>query len=323
MFLSSMIVGNMSRKTIIGMNGRRVAFIIIGVMAMSVGAMVWKFLKEPDVQQSSQTSQQAARRRCSWAWAILEEMKELVQFLSIPTFCVMIMQGIFGTIPWTVMGNMMLYFQLTGIDDGKASVLTSEQPVAGAVGNLLGGYIADFLAGRLGYHGRPLTAQITVASGIPLIWLIFGGVPAGSGSFLTYFLLIASFGLLASWAQSGTNFPILSEIVPADSRSRVMAWECALENSIANLLGPPVVTLLATKAFGYQFGSTDAEGKDLQSAAALGKAMQAVICIPWFVTLAAYTFLHWSYPRDVKRQLAKSKAAEHEATQKQEVVAKS
>merc|ERR1719150_2386854 len=141
----------------------------------------------------------------------------------------------------------------------------------------MGGYIADFLAGRLGYHGRPLTAQITVASGIPLIYLIFGGVPAGSGNFAVYFVLIASFGLLASWAQSGTNFPILSEIVPSDSRSRVMAWECALENSIANLLGPPVVTLLAL-ALGYTFGEEAAGGRDLDSAAALGRAMQATVC---------------------------------------------
>jgi len=239
-------------------------------------------------------------------------VQDLCKFLSIPTFCVMIMQGIFGTIPWTVMGNMMLYFQLSGIDDGKASALTSEQPIAGAVGNLLGGIIADALALKCGYHGRPLSAQITVALGIPLIWLIFGGVPVGSAGFCVYFALIAAFGLLGSWAQSGTNFPILSEIVPASSRSRVMAWECALENSIANLLGPPVVTLLATKAFGYTFSDKDADGKDLASAAALGKAMQATICIPWVITLGAYTLLHWSYPRDVQRLELQTEAVEQQ-----------
>merc|ERR1712151_1485309 len=99
------------------------------------------------------------------------------------------------------------------------------------------------------------SAQITVARGIPLIYLVFQGVPPGHGSFGGYLALNIAFGILGSWAQSGTNFPILSHIVPAESRSRVMAWECALENSIANAIGPLVVSLLAEKAFGYTFGS--------------------------------------------------------------------
>merc|ERR1712083_1242568 len=124
------------------------------------------------------------------------------------------------------------------------------------------------------------------------------------GNVWVYAILIFIWGLVACWAQSGTNFPILSEIVPASSRSRVMAWECALENSLASLLGPPVVTNLAI-AFGYTFGKDAQNGRDLVSAAALGKAMQATVCLPWCVTLAAYSILHWSYPRDVKRLAAK------------------
>lgn len=128
-----------------------------------------------------------------------------------------------------------------------------------------------------------------------------------------YFAVIASFSLLGNWAQSGTNFPILSDIVPPKNRSplahirwaewlvsffwvyppasssqlvldvclfirtktavktaegsldndakhsqfvsqgKVMAVECALENSIATLIGPLFVANLAN-AFGYQFG---------------------------------------------------------------------
>merc|ERR1712151_1215335 len=125
------------------------------------------------------------------------------------------------------------------------------------------------------------SAQITVACGIPLIYLVFQGVPPGQGCFGGYLALNIAFGLLGSWAQSGTNFPILSHIVPADARSRVMAWECALENSVANAIGPLVVSMLAENAFGYKFGSDgDDTGVDIASAVALGKAMTATICIP-------------------------------------------
>merc|ERR1740121_3023688 len=181
---------------------------------------------------------------------VASELRSLCGFFTMPTFCVMIMQGIFGTIPWSVMGYMTLFFQLSGIEDGLVAVLTGLGPVAGAVGNILGGLVADGFARRFHLHGRPLSAQLTVALGVPLIYLVFMGIPVGEGGFWVYFALNVAFGLLGSWAQSGTNFPILAHIVPSEARSRVMAWECALENSIAYAVGPTVVALLAEKAFG-------------------------------------------------------------------------
>jgi len=196
---------------------------------------------------------------------------------------------------------MTLFFQLTGIDDAKVAILSGVGPITGAIGNMLGGFVSDFLARRFKLHGRPLSAQLTVAMGLPLIYLIFQGIPPGHGTFGAYLALNIAFGILGSWAQAGTNFPILSHIVPADARSRVMAWESALENSLANAIGPTVVGLLAEDVFGYKFGSHGADGgPDLESADALGKAMAAVICIPWIVCFLAYSLLHWSYPRDVR-----------------------
>merc|ERR1719238_381877 len=193
----------------------------------------------------------------------------------------------------------MLYFKLSGISDEASTILATEQLVIGIFGNLLGGFVADALARRFGLHGRPLNAQITVAAGIPLIYLMYAGIEPGQGTALTYGVLIFIWGLVACWAQSGTNFPILSEIVPASSRSRVMAWECALENSVANAVGPPVVAFLSIYAFGYKFGTADGDGgKDLASAQALGKAMTLVIVAPSVVCFFAYSLLHWTYPKD-------------------------
>ncbi|CAJ1328562.1 unnamed protein product, partial [Effrenium voratum] len=188
-------------------------------------------------------------------------------------------QGIFGTIPWTVMANNLLFFKLSGLEDWQGSLLASEGTVVGVFGNLLGGVIADALARRLGYHGRPLSAQLSVAMGIPLVYLWFAGLEPGSeaATFGLYFTVIAAFSLLGNWAQSGTNFPILSDIVPPKHRSKVMAWECALENSIATAVGPLLVANLA-KAFGYVFKSEEdmPDGRDLDSANALGMAMAAL-----------------------------------------------
>merc|ERR1719215_1678473 len=85
--------------------------------------------------------------------AAVSEIKGLVRFFSMPTFCVMIMQGIFGTIPWSVMGYMTLFFQKAGMENGLVAILTSVGPITGAVGNVLGGVVADGLARRLHLHG--------------------------------------------------------------------------------------------------------------------------------------------------------------------------
>lgn len=293
MFVTTLTAVPMANKQIWNLDGWRVAFVLIGSLSVVVaGLLVWLF-KEPRRPECDESAKKGVR-------AVLEEMLTLMSFFRMPTFGVMIMQGIFGTIPWTVMGNMTLYLQLSGQNDTSAAVLSATSTVAGLFGNLLGGMVSDALTRRFALHGRPLNAQITVAIGIPIIYLIFMGIPAGEGSFIVYFALIAGFGLFGSWAQAGTNFPVLSSIVPATSRSKVMAWECALENSIANALGPPVVAFLATNCFGYTFGEEERSGKSIASAEALGQAMTVVIVFPWIICFLAYSLLHWSYPRDIK-----------------------
>ncbi|CAJ1450655.1 unnamed protein product, partial [Effrenium voratum] len=103
---------------------------------------------------------------------------------------------------------------------------------------------------------------------------------------------------------------------------KVMAWECALENSIATAVGPLLVANLA-KAFGYVFKSEEdmPDGRDLDSANALGMAMAATICIPWCVTFLGYTFFHISYPADMRRLKAKLEAEAAEKAAKAEAKA--
>merc|ERR1719498_267449 len=215
MLFSTLLAGPIANKQVLGIQGWRVAFVLVGSLSLIVGFLLKMLMVEPPREDL----RDEVHGGFAAAW---DEIKSLVGFFRIPTFCIMIMQGIFGTIPWTVMGNQMLYFKLSGISDEESTILATEQLVIGIFGNLLGGYVADALARRFSLHGRPLNAQITVAAGIPLIYLMYAGIEPGTGDVWTYGTLIFIWGLVACWAQSGTNFPILSEIVPASSRSRVM-----------------------------------------------------------------------------------------------------
>jgi MFS family permease len=286
-----------STEQVLGLQGWRVAFVVVGLFSIAVAGIVAFLLEEPPLLRH-QGGNPVDQQQQTFVKVLLSEAKNLIAFFRMPTFCVMIIQGIFGTIPWTVMPMLTLFFQLSGLSNMEAALLGTIGQTSGVIGNLLGGIICDRLARRFGYHGRPLGAQISVSCGIPLMYITLWGIPPGS-SFGIYAMLLAAFGFLATWCGAGVNIPILADIVPASSRSRVMAWEGALENSLANLLGPPIVTILSVHIFGYTFGASDEVAtKDLSSAAALGKAMTFTICTPAVVCLCAYSMLHWSYPRD-------------------------
>jgi len=140
---------------------------------------------------------------------------------------------------------------------------------------------------------------------------MFWAIPAGEGDVGVYFALLFLWALLGCWAQSGTNFPILCEIVPASARTRVLAWECCLENTIASALAPPIVAFVAQWR-GYSFGEDATDATKLDSATALGESMVIINTVPGLVCLCAYSLLHWSYPRDIKRQQAQEKTEQTE-----------
>merc|ERR1712048_1396026 len=182
--------------------------------------------------------------------------------------------------------------------------------MGGIFGNVLGGLVADALARRLGYHGRPLNAQFTVAIGLPLITAMFYWITPGEGNVYMYFVLLLLWALLGCWAQIGTNFPILTEIVPADKRCRILAWECCLENTIASAVTPLIVASVSTY-FGYSFSQDDKDDPvaKLESAKALGKSMTLITVVPGILCFCVYSILHCTYERDVKRvQLLSSDA---------------
>merc|ERR1719215_2465662 len=308
MLFTSVLATPIARAEIFGIQGWRSAFVLVGSLSIIVCILLMLFLVDPKGTKKHES--RGVR-------AAVEEIKSLLQFFTIPTFTIMILQGIFGTIPWGVLGMMTMYFQMSGLSDGEATVLQTEGLVVGIFGNALRGYVADALARRYGYHGRPLNAQFTVAVGMPLIAAMFYWIKPGEGSVYAYFVLLLLWALLGCWAQSGTNFPILCEIVPADKRCRILAWECCLENTIASAVTPFVVASVSTY-FGYHFSD---ENKDdpvakLESAEALGKSMTLITLVPGVACFCVYSILHCTYERDVKRVKAIVAAAEAAKTER-------
>mmetsp|Transcript_51418 Transcript_51418/g.165153 ORF Transcript_51418/g.165153 Transcript_51418/m.165153 type:complete len:514 (-) Transcript_51418:13-1554(-) len=251
MLLASLAFVPMAARQILGLQGWRVAFALTGCASLCMSVSIACLMKVPPCI--------VAIDGHNGSRALWHEVWTLASFMKLPTFGLMLLQNVFVKIPWGVLMYSGLYFQLAGVPDEQVGVLLATNAASGAMGNILGGYVADLFACRFGLHGRPLYAQITVACGLPLMYMLFRGVPAGSGGFWSYGVLLLVFGLVGSAAHSGTNLPILAHIVPAHNRSRVMAWSIAIGHSISGVIGPMGMSFLAENYFGYSFGNNPSQ----------------------------------------------------------------
>lgn len=296
MMALAMIGTPMSHATIFGLQGWRVAFVMIGSFPIFTSMLIKVFMHEARREKTWEPG--SKRRGCDGA---KEELRKLGSYFAKPTFLCLVGQGLFGAIPWNAFNYSTMYFQINGLSDTQSAGLSTMFQLACAIGNVLGGNIGDAMARRCPNHGRAFTANISVACGIPCVFLIFMSTHQ---AFAYYAVLLVAMGLTATWCCVGVNWPILSEIVDPQSRSGVMAWESAMEGAIAACLGNAAVGFLAQGLFGFDL-SKDAEGSG-DNAEALGKALAFTSVLPWSICLLCYLILHWAFPCD-RRILAEEK----------------
>merc|ERR1712217_309321 len=296
---TGMIVGPMTESTfdipVFGpTRGWRVAFALVSCFA--VVASVFSFLKMPDVPAAPLSEEE---KQQGVGAMMRSEIQAMIRFLRYPSFVLMICQGIFGSIPWIVIGNLNLYVRLCGFEQWTLFWL-GLPGILGVAGGFLGGLVSDRLTKMIGPRGRPLTAMLTVGFGIPLQYALWYGIPPGSplNNVWVFVAIQALFNLLANWAQPGCNFPVLGQIVTGKDRNKVMCWEMAFENTMATIIGsnavPYVISWLGSDNIDYN-------GTDLVQARALGTAQAIIICIPWLICFGVYSGLLWSFPLDLKR----------------------
>jgi len=281
----------------------------------------------------------------------------------IPSFRVVVAQGVMGSMPWNAMLFATLWLQLLGFTDVAAGALAALFAASCAFGSLLGGSLGDAAAretaarrpngssvgsgssgsSSVGGVGRVAVAQLSVAASIPLAVLLLrvlpssgpcrcqenvGGVvvgrlfphgaassanaacsPRSASCAAAFSLVITVMGLFSSWCGSN-NSAVFAEIVPAELRSSVYAFDRSFEGAVG-ALATPLVGVVASKVFGFKgalagapssssssSGSSSSSPLNLSQANALGSALVVCCVVPWATCLAAYTLLYRFYPLD-------------------------
>lgn len=279
--------------------GWRIAFFGVGAMSLALAFILAAYMEE--VPRRASENARSLESVTDFFTHIKERGRVYMQKW---TFCIIVIQGLFGSIPWNALTFNVMYLQYLGYSDYIAAVLSMYFLVAQGFGNLLGGYVGDILSHWSKYHGRPLTGQITVFNGIPLVLIILRFLPKDNNHFHLYASMLFLLGLMASWALAGVKRPMLSQIIGSRDWASMLALDTALEGASAAMFGAPVVGWLTQNVFGYNEVQgqikdmpEDVRRKNMES---LGVAMFWTTVIPWMICFCLWSLLHWTYPRDAK-----------------------
>lgn len=306
--LGSIIGGLLSvliaSSSFMGIPGWRIAFHLVGILSVLIGILVGLFANDPRFFDADGKMKDRAPHK-PFQTEVKDLIKEAKAIIKVPSFQILIAQGVSGSFPWSALSFAPMWLELIGFSHKTTAVILTLFNISGSLGGLFGGMMGDFLAKRLPNSGRIILSQISSGSAIPLAAILILGLPDDPSTAAMHGLVIVIMGLLITWNAPATNNPIFAEIVPERARTSIYALDRSFE-SILSSFAPPVVGILAQRVYGYKplpEGSADSKiiETDRENAASLGKALYTAIGIPITICCVIYSFLYCTYPRDRDR----------------------
>ncbi|KAJ4758843.1 Major facilitator superfamily protein [Rhynchospora pubera] len=292
----------LASSTFMGIDGWRVAFHFVAIVSVLVGILVRLFAKDPHFLTNEGSTPNHVSRKSAWT-----ELKELVleakAVVKIPSFQIIVAQGVTGSFPWSALAFAPMWLELTGFSHQETAVLMTIFAISCSVGSLLGGKMGDYFSIKYPNAGRIVLAQISSGSAVPLAALLLLALPDDSNTGFSHGFIMFIMGLSITWNAPATNNPIFAEIVPEKSRTSVYALDRSFESVLASF-ATPVVGYLAEHIYGYKpikDGMAEDIITDRENAVSLAKALYTAISIPMVLCCVIYFFLYKTYPRDRER----------------------
>ncbi|GAB2283405.1 hypothetical protein Dimus_017920 [Dionaea muscipula] len=303
------IIGNLcsvllASTIFMGVPGWRIAFHLVGIVSVIVGILVGFFGHDPRFPDGYDKRKLQSSKISFWS-EVKEIFKEAKSVVRIPSFQIIVAQGVSGSFPWSALSFAPMWLELIGFSHETTATLMTVFVIASSLGGLFGGKMGDILSQRLPNSGRIILSQMSSASAIPLAALLLLGLPDDPSTAFKHGLVLFIMGLFISWNAAATNNPIFAEIVPEKHRTSIYALDRSFE-SILSSFAPPVVGILTQRVYGYKPSPKASSHSavieiDRGNAASLAKALYTAIGVPMAVCCSIYSFLYCTYPRDRER----------------------
>jgi len=301
---------SLTSKVFFGISGWRIMCFAVGLLSWGLGLLI----------SSIMTSKQSTSSdRSSGVYSITKIVTNLIACLRIPTFCMIIAQGIVGCVPWVAMQFEVMYLQYISFSNEQVGFYLLISGLFGIAGPLIGGLLGDALHRWSENHGRPIVGQLSVLLGLPFYLVLLKVLPdtIGASALWPYIVCRACFNLVAVWTPAGVNRPVMCAIVPKSRRASILAWELSIEGGISSAFTLPMVAYLTEQVFGYQTTtlavSAMPESQRLANMHALQSTLICLGIIPWLLCFVFYSLMHIYYPQD--RAMMAQELAEEEDEQ--------
>ncbi|KAJ8539453.1 hypothetical protein K7X08_013705 [Anisodus acutangulus] len=283
--------------------GWRLSFHLVGMISVLVGVLVRLFANDPHFPDGDlRSSSKVHGNNYTFISEIQGLLREAKSVVKIPSFQIIVAQGVLGSFPWSALSFAPMWLELTGFTHGETAILLSLFVVGDSIGGLFGGRMGDILSQRLPNSGRIVLAQISSGSAIPLAAILLLSLPDDPSSIFAHGLVLFVSGFFISWTAPATNNPIFAEIVPEKARTSIYALDRSFE-SVLSSFAPPVVGILAQNVYGYRpiARGADSIATDRENATSLSKALFTAIGSPMALCCVIYSFLYCTYPRDKEK----------------------
>lgn len=206
-------------RTFMGIPGWRVAFHLVGIISVIVGIMVRLFANDPRFSDTNSKAKDQSPK--SFISEVKYLMKEAKSVIKIPSFQIIVAQGVSGSFPWSALSFAPMWLELIGFSHEKTAFLMTLFVVAGSLGGLFGGKMGDVLAKRFPNSGRIFLSQISSGLAIPLAAVLLLVLPDDPSTTFIHGLVLFIMGFCISWNGPATNKYAFQLIISLDFHVRL------------------------------------------------------------------------------------------------------
>ncbi|KAF5480836.1 hypothetical protein F2P56_001548 [Juglans regia] len=193
----------LASTSFMGIPGWRISFHLVGLISVVVGILVRLFAKDPNFSDTNR-AQDRTQRKPFWS-EIKDLIKEAKSVMKIPSFQIIVAQGVSGSFPWSALSFATMWLELIGFSHKTTAFLWMLFIIAGSLGGLFGGKMGDLLAKRFPNSGRIILSQISSGSAIPLAAILLLALPDDPSTAFMHGLVLFIMGLSISWNAPATN----------------------------------------------------------------------------------------------------------------------
>ncbi|PHU00874.1 hypothetical protein BC332_30661 [Capsicum chinense] len=243
--------------------GWKLCFHLVGMISVLVGVLVRLFANDPHFPDGNP---KASSKVHGNSYSFISEVQGLLQeaksVVKIPSFQIIVAQGVMGSFPWSALSFAPMWLELTGFTHGETAILLSLFVVGDSIGGLFGGRMGDVLSQCLPNSGRIILAQISSGTAIPLAAILLLCLPDEPSSIFMHGLVLFVSGFFISWTAPATNKPVAQgdDRISADRENAT-----SLAKALFTAIGTPMGLCCVIYSFLYCTYPRDKEKAQMEA----------------------------------------------------------